>query len=562
MKIKNLLTVIIPFLNEGREVENTVKSIRDTAKFEVDILLINDNSKDDFDYQAIAEKYSTFYLKNEKRRGVAKSRDIGANFVQTKFLMFIDGHMRFYHDNWWNEIIEVLKKQENTLLCCNCKGIDSNGSLLVREDSFGAGLSILGKTYNRIIEPYWRHLDVYPDKNVYDIPCVLGASYAIAKDYWIHLRGLEGLKNYGGDEAYISLKVWLSGGSCKLLKHVNVEHIFRKRHPYQVKWLDSIFNKLWIAETIFSKEVKQDIEAELKREFPFQYFSAKQLLNREKSNISKLKEYYSSIFKMEFNDFLKLNTIWNDKYFKLRKAHLDKTTAYYASIFPDRRNKSDKVIKQAHSVLLRMLKIFNFICQKHKIQYWLDYGSLIGAVRHHGFIPWDGDVDIGIQRKDFNKLKQIVLKELPYDIFFQTSDTDSFYNSGQIEAKLRDKYSSYTTFIVNNPECKWHNGLQIDLFVYDIDKSNKQKLLNLYERKVDGGKIFLYVKEIEDIIWQKFEDTFFPIPKGYDSYLRRIYGDYMELPPINKRIPHEGEIDTFKPCDHPMALAWGETERL
>lgn len=76
------LTVIIPFLNEGDEVENTVKSIRETNREYIEIILINDCSSDGYDYEKVATIYNTQYIVNPQRMGVAKSREIGVSFNQ------------------------------------------------------------------------------------------------------------------------------------------------------------------------------------------------------------------------------------------------------------------------------------------------------------------------------------------------------------------------------------------------------------------------------------------------------------------------------------------------
>ena len=70
---------------------------------------------------------------------------------------------------------------------------------------------------------------------------------------------------------------------------------------------------------------------------------------------------------------------------------------------------------------LRMLAILvevDKICRKHNITYWLDYGTLLGAVRHKGFIPWDDDVDICVMRKDYDKLRKYLQQELPEQFVF------------------------------------------------------------------------------------------------------------------------------------------------
>src|SRR5688572_456201 len=131
-------------------------------------------------------------------------------------------------------------------------------------------------------------------------------------------------------------------------------------------------------------------------------------------------------------------------------------------LFPDIRQEGSSRIRQCQLVMLRMLKIVDFLCARHNIEYFLSGGTLLGAIRHRGFIPWDDDLDIGMTRQNFEKFQQYAVPELPADIFFQTDETDPGYPSFHImEAKLRDKYSSYSK------TKSWHNGLQIDIIVYD-----------------------------------------------------------------------------------------------
>ena len=80
--------------------------------------------------------------------------------------------------------------------------------------------------------------------------------------------------------------------------------------------------------------------------------------------------------------------------------------------------------RQAQLVLTRMLRIFDLITKKHGIRYWLYRGTLLGAERHNGHVPFDTDVDIAIQKLDFEKFVREGVKELPKDIFFQTEETD------------------------------------------------------------------------------------------------------------------------------------------
>lgn len=227
------------------------------------------------------------------------------------------------------------------------------------------------------------------------------------------------------------------------------------------------------------------------------------------------------------------------------------------SLFPDERKKGKTWQEQLKCVLVRLLKIFDYICKKHDIDYWLDYGTLLGAIRQKGFIPWDNDIDIGMLRADYELFLEKGVKELPRDIFFQNGDTDpgmaSF--SRLVEARLRDRYSNYldTRKVMGN-SINWHNGIQLDFFVYDQDPIYGNAISNSFERNLNNSRIHLLIDEIEMLDEAYFEGNLYPVPAGSHTYLQRCYGDYMELPPEKDR--KYPLVDIFTSCDHPESLRW------
>jgi len=142
---------------------------------------------------------------------------------------------------------------------------------------------------------------------------------------------------------------------------------------------------------------------------------------------------------------------------------------YFDDLFPDVRENFEPGMRQCQMVMLRMLKIVDHLCAKHNISYFLNGGTLLGAIRHKGFIPWDDDLDIGMTRANYEKFVKLAVPELPYDIFFQSDETDKHFPACHIiEAKLRDKYSSYQRRDEDkNAWLRWQDGLQIDIAVFD-----------------------------------------------------------------------------------------------
>lgn len=237
--------------------------------------------------------------------------------------------------------------------------------------------------------------------------------------------------------------------------------------------------------------------------------------------------------------------------------------------------------------MLEILKVTVELCEKHNLRYVLAYGTLLGAVRHRGFIPWDDDMDIVMPRDDFEKFKEIAIKELPNPYFFQDYTTDEEYPSTIV--KVRD---SSTTFVENGYRHlkKMNHGIWVDIFIADYYKPRRMAKLHhttarifkrLLLKRVDAGKNLLStfcrilprrwmfkqcdhqlkkmgyktqekclilngiydVSIFNDTIPAQFEGIKVRIPREYDKLLTQMYGNYMQLPPENDRVPrHMTEI--------------------
>ena len=245
------------------------------------------------------------------------------------------------------------------------------------------------------------------------------------------------------------------------------------------------------------------------------------------------------------------------------------------------------------------------VCKKYDLKYFLIGGSAIGAVRHNGFIPWDDDLDIGMLRNDFDKFRKVSLNELPSDykieygvlegnIFsslLRIRDNDTtgiivdeykqdspgggifieiypFDNAPTgIKRKVQLAKSSALFLALNNWNReenfsgikKWViKGLkQLSIeTVWKMYESNNKKYMNSKEEYVDTVALPSYAKQgihfyrIEDVqktVPHKYEFMELDIPKGNDQCLRQQYGDYMELPPIEKRGTHHDFIVYYEP---------------
>lgn len=252
--------------------------------------------------------------------------------------------------------------------------------------------------------------------------------------------------------------------------------------------------------------------------------------------------------------------------------------------------------KRVLAVQLDLLKTFLDLCRRHDIKVVVFAGTLLGAVRHKGFIPWDDDADLCMDRENFEKLLELRPRDIPAPYCLQTALSDRRFFCPY--ARFRN--SATTGAIVGEDDPAYNNGIYIDVFVLDGYAYNaaivtlQQKLRstlvlvleNIYQgRPLNGhplatlidwlhplwsligferiyrmyGRVlsamtsrtdrvtmfthdpwfytryWLYKRELADVVMQPFENILVPVPRDYDAVLKRTYGDYMEFPPVEKR---------------------------
>ena len=257
-------------------------------------------------------------------------------------------------------------------------------------------------------------------------------------------------------------------------------------------------------------------------------------------------------------------------------------------------NPEGSLLRRQQMRMLEILLEVDKICKRHDIPYWLSSGTLIGAMRHDGFIPWDDDLDIEMLRTDYLRLMKVLPQELPDWLALQNNETDPNYF--YFYAKVRDRRSRMLE--QNGYDRLWREqGIYIDIFpmephpiwLHKLTEKTVGHMYKVWRTSTDDQKairkvrcIFRvndrllfpclrtmvslltphsplltsamgipfhnprFVEEIFPLTTHVFEGYQLPVPGNADAHLRHIFGDYMQLPDLTKLAPHVGKLEFYE----------------
>ena len=277
-------------------------------------------------------------------------------------------------------------------------------------------------------------------------------------------------------------------------------------------------------------------------------------------------------------------------------------SGYYFSVISKKRDGyrqlNEEEIKE---VELGVMDYIHNLCQKENINYSLAYGTLLGAVRHKGYIPWDDDVDISLKRDEYDKLYQAVLRDndpiykvaswendarYPYP-FYRVYDARTVYENNYIENDIDlgicvdifpfdyyadvnkemvklDTYrrlSVYTLYGIHSKNAGLKNIVRYLLvLVFRLTRVKTwNKKMNLLSMQANDSDSIDYLMEnkrtstkfektlLDKVMDSPFEDRTYKIPEASHQILSAIYGDdFMEIPPVEKRVKHDDFVAYIK----------------
>ncbi|MGL4849561.1 MAG: LicD family protein [Clostridium sp.] len=159
-------------------------------------------------------------------------------------------------------------------------------------------------------------------------------------------------------------------------------------------------------------------------------------------------------------------------------------------------------LKEAQNLMKTILRDVDAICRKNNIEYWIESGTLLGAVRHGGFIPWDDDIDVGMKREDYIKFSKIIKEELPGDLIYENILENERVNYSW--TKIRHKESQ----ILESENDSNSDGMFIDIFPYDFYEEKcileKEKNKNIFKIKTVYNSELKYEKDIRKNVKRAF----------------------------------------------------------
>lgn len=604
------VSVVVPVYNVEKYLRQCLDSLVNQTLAEIEIIVVNDGSPDNsqFIIDEYAKKYpNKIYALIKENGGLSDARNYGIKRAKGEYIGFVDSD-DYVEINMFEELYSKAVSEDYDVVVCYINEISEDKTSIMPlhyikafDSSVAENPEVLfaSKSYafNKL---YRRKLfienDLYfPVGQVFEDSAVVYNILLMANKIGLVDKAL---CNYRTDRTdsitnSVNMSMFDVFKSCdsilafykekgvfeqtyEVLENICRMHIFARintlknstNRKFQNQFFDRAYDYLdshfpeWRNNRYYQYSYKSLIKKRVQKKF-----------TRAKMSNTRLKLYF--ILPMSFRRRL-MKIFWRKKK-KLSKAKF-----------------TQEQFKQLQSLELDILKIVDVFCKENNITYYLAEGTLLGAIRHNGFIPWDDDVDIIMPRQDYNKFIQLfntqiihdcklcnqhTIKEyhLPFSKIVTLKDTgfinnESFslkeYNGvyidifpldkaveyGEEQNKRRKKIRKYRDMLLYKAGYPMKHSNErliskIRSYFYSNDDLHKriEALSTYYNDQPDCGYVANYCSSYQlkkqtfpDYAFSKaqyipFEGYLLPVPKEYDLVLSIIYGDYLTLPPLEKR---------------------------
>lgn len=643
---KYAVSVIVPVYNVEKYIKECLDSLVNQTLKNIEIIVVNDGSPDNS--QVIIDEYVKKYpdkVKSfiKKNGGLSDARNYGINKASGEYIAFVDS------DDYVDK--DMLKKMYNKAITTTsdivvCKFIKfTNKQSFISDEVFpkygkfnvisDPSLLTVAKSYacNKMFKK------TLFTKNKIKFP--VGQNFedsAIVYNLMLKADGIvfldEGLYYYRRSRQQsitneFNSKVFDIFKSCdSIINFYKENSVYEELYPYvRDVCLLHLMRRLVVANASNDIKLKNNfIDAlyeYLNRNFPKWYHCkyVKQLFKKRSKlfmmclkNKNTFKIYYNYLQKIKKSKKLqkikKLKVVkklsrWFKKLIKLPKRVIRKILRTFNIKKSSPKPREYLVpnyieeVKKVQKYSVDILKVVDKLCKKYNLTYYLSEGTLLGAVRHNGFIPWDDDVDIMMPREDYEKFIDIAIEELKGDYVLQSSRNIENYWVASIKVRMTKKTEYVQKELTGLTE---NNGPYIDIFPLDYFPRENSFLQKHYMKKVSDFKLILWYKssnkrfldlkgfkrkililrskfysipEIHRQLYSamthfnnkphnyiinygsyydynkqifpfdyygkprmvQFENLKLPIPQQSEKILTKIYGNYMQLPSINSRYP-------------------------
>ena len=624
---KYTVSVIVPVYNVEKYIKECLESLVNQTLKNIEIIVVNDGSPDNS--QSIIDEYAKKYPEKiksyiKKNGGLSDARNYGIEKANGEYIAFVDSD-DFVDVTMFEKMYNLAKNNNCLVSVCNLvKYHEKTNSF--KTNNFINKNEVIDITevpnyiskcrsfaWNKIYKKELFDDFKFPKGQVYEDSAIIYNILFEAKKIFITNEALYfyRINREGAITTTINEKIFDIFKSCDSIisyhkskntfekYYLNIEklcmtHIFKridffylsKNHKLKKAYADKAYMYLdtyfknW-RNSVFLKKTKS-----LKKNIKIIIIKNKQLML-----------FYFNIPKIVKKVLKKMLKIKN-KISRLRlKKVFGKNKKYVIC---------DNRLREIQLIELEILKEIDRVCRENKIKYFLIEGSLLGAVRHNGFIPWDDDLDIGMLRDDYDKFLKIADEKLKigfklccynninnYHLPFSkviTINNRGFKNKeavlsrkyngpfvdifpldtsnialGKYQTKKFNKIRKYRDILLIKVryrikfswkrllyfiESPFYSNKKLHEKIYKLStKENKKssKYIINYSSSYGVAKEIFPICSFEEGISMKFEDMMVTIPKNYNYILTRIYGDYMQLPPKNKRVSRHSICDTS--CD-------------